>query len=303
MGSEITQRVNDLQHGSFRHTAYARCNIKVEWNFVRKKCYLFLKDELKCAFTGKNFWISTAIIVVCYLSFSVPSWVGSADWGTEFHPSALQQSLEALVFGGVILLLPFCAAGAYAISQVDDIQSNFLLFKIARSSYRKYALGKILSAAASGAAVIAITFVLHAVIWNWIALPYDPVAYPYHELPFKENGFFVKWHLIEHALPIYLYIFFAMGLFGAVWALIALAVSVWVPDKILAITIPACFYQLWAGGIYRFLFGWQLPTPSTMFLISADQRILTQSLIMYGLHALTAIILYRLGLKRWVQHA
>lgn len=174
------------------------------------------------------------------------------------------------------------------------------MFKLARGSYGKYARNKIVAAALGGAAVVAVTYALHAVIWNLISIPYSPEQYPYHELPFRADGFFAMWHLTSHAFPVYIYMFVTMGLFGAVWALIALAVSVWVPDKLLAITVPACIYQIWSGGIYFFLFGWRLPTPASLFLIDVNWTELWQSLLMYAIHIALAMALYMAGLKRRV---
>lgn len=64
--------------------------------------------------------------MTCFLGYSLPSWIFSADWGDEFREGALQLSVGGIFFGSSMLLLPFCASVPYAISQVDEIRTSFL---------------------------------------------------------------------------------------------------------------------------------------------------------------------------------
>jgi hypothetical protein len=228
--------------------------------------------------------------------------VGSVDWGIEYRPSALQQSIEGICFGGVLFLLPFCATAVYATSQVMEITSCYIDFKIARCSLARYGWGKLLATALSSGLVLTFVYAIHACIWNLVSLPYDPVAYPYHELPFRDGTLFAGWHKVSHALPIYLYMTMGIGVYGAIWAVCSLAVAVWIPDPLLTVTIPVCIHKFWSGGFFRYAFGWQAPFPVDLFAEDVSPTQLFHTLAMYGVVLAIAVSLYFWGLKRRVRH-
>lgn len=258
--------------------------------------------ELRDILTSERYWISVGVILLCFFSFSVPLWLGSADWGTEYRPSALELAIEPIIFGGVIFLLPFCAAAAFSVTQVDDLQTGMFYSKLLRSSILRYEIHQITFSALAGALALGTVYAIHAIFWNVVALPYDPQQYPYHELPFQPGTFYAAWHTLFYALPIYLYMTISIGFFGAAWAIAALAVSVWIPDKLLTITIPACLYTLWSGGLFYYLFGWSLPHPADLFFDDISTTLLLQSLLSYGILLIISVILYRLGLQRRIQN-
>ena len=51
--------------------------------------------------------LASAIVFICLLGFSIPTWQESAESALEYRPSALEQSLGGIFFGGVMLMLPF----------------------------------------------------------------------------------------------------------------------------------------------------------------------------------------------------
>ena len=261
-----------------------------------------MKEELKAAFVNRSFLLAFAVILLCLMGFSLPTFISSLDWG-EFAPSALHLSIGGIFFGGVMLLLPFCASVPYATSQVDEIRTAFMQWKVLRGSIPRYSLSKILATAASGASAVALAFLVNAVIWNLLGAPIDPVANTSHELVFADGCMYNEWYKIAHGLPMYLSM--ALGIFvsSAVWATVGLAVAVWVPDRLLCITIPACLYYLWSAGLFRFLFGWYLPPPSALFNDALTWQIVRQSLGIYALLFMLAVGVYIAGLKRRVQHA
>lgn len=92
-----------------------------------------------------------------------------------------------------MLLLPFCASVPYAISQVDEIRTSFLEWKVLRGSIRQYSFNKIVATMLSAAVATSMAFALHALVWNFIAYPYDLVAHPYQEIPFSANCIYSNW--------------------------------------------------------------------------------------------------------------
>lgn len=68
-----------------------------------------MKEEIKEAFFNKRFIISVGIMLVCFLGVSYPNWIDSSEWGDIYRPTALEQILGGIFFGGVMLMMPFCA--------------------------------------------------------------------------------------------------------------------------------------------------------------------------------------------------
>lgn len=50
-----------------------------------------MKEELKSAFFSRYFLMAFGLMLTCFLGYSLPSWIFSADWGDEFREGALQQ--------------------------------------------------------------------------------------------------------------------------------------------------------------------------------------------------------------------
>lgn len=148
-----------------------------------------------------------------------------------------------------MLLLPFCASVSYAISQVEEIRTSFLEWKVLRSSVKRYAVYKILASMLSAAVATSLAFALHALVWNFIAYPYDLIAHPYQEIPFDAKCVYANWTGIFYAFPIYLSMTFGIAFCSAIWSVTALAVSVWIPDKLLTMIVPVCIYYLWSCRI------------------------------------------------------
>lgn len=121
-----------------------------------------MKEEIKSAFFSKRFLLAFGLMMTCFLGYSLPSWIFSADWGDEFREGALQLSVGGIFFGSSMLLLPFCASVPYAISQVDEIRTSFLEWKVLRGSIRRYSFNKIVATMLSAAVATSMAFALHA---------------------------------------------------------------------------------------------------------------------------------------------
>lgn len=250
----------------------------------------------------RNTLISLLVVLLSYFSFSLPSYFVSLSSSIQFRPSALQLALEPLLFGGVVFLLVICASAAFAPVQVEELQSQFAHSLLMRSSWRKYASRNIGKAALSGAIVVGGSFLIHSIVFNIIAQPYDVGDFPYHHLPFIENSFSYTWQHIEHGLPIYLFMSLCHGFFGAVWALIALCISVWFMDKLLAVSIPLCISWAWIRFPARHL-GIPNLRPSALVYEDLDWHWFILSIIMYSIISAICIWSYMLGLKKRVANA
>lgn len=144
---------------------------------------------------------------------------------------------------------------------------------------------------------------MHAILWNIIAYPNDPIAHPYHEIIFAPDCVYNNWYTILYGLPMYLSMTLGIFISGAVWATVALATSVWIPDKLLTVTVPVCIYYLWMCRIFFFLFGWDVPSPSTLYNDALTLKLIWQSLLVNVALFCISTVVYVVGLKRRVQNA
>ncbi|MFQ9806855.1 MAG: hypothetical protein ACLR07_10695 [Christensenellales bacterium] len=62
-----------------------------------------MKEELKSAFFSKRFLLAFGLMLSCFLGYSLPTWIFSADWGDEFREGALQLSV-----GGIFSVAQCC---------------------------------------------------------------------------------------------------------------------------------------------------------------------------------------------------
>ena len=154
----------------------------------------------------------------------------------------------------------------------------------------------------SAAVATSMAFALHALVWNFIAYPYDLVAHPYQEIPFNANCIYSNWTDIFYGFPIYLSMTLGIAFCAAIWSVTALAVSVWVPDKLLTIIIPVCIYHLWSCRIFYHLFGINTPHPGALYNDALTVQRVWQSLVMYGILFIISLLVYVLGLKRRTQN-
>ena len=53
-----------------------------------------MKEELKSAFFSKRFLLAFGLMLSCFLGYSLPTWIFSADWGDEFREGALLNTVE-----------------------------------------------------------------------------------------------------------------------------------------------------------------------------------------------------------------
>lgn len=257
-----------------------------------------MKGEVRRAFSSPLFFLSMGIFFLTLQGYALPSFLSSLAESIEYRESALSLSLGGIFFGGAILLQPFCSPMAHAVSQVDDLRSGIMQWSVLRSSVGKHVFRKTLSSFLAAAIAIGGAFALHALIWNLIALPYNPSLYPEHRVYFSEESLFYSWARIAYAWPIYLDISLGLAFTAGVWSIVALAAAVWVPDKLLAVTIPACIYHLWSGSLTYYLFGFRPISPSTLFNDWQTPARIQEALIAYGVLLAVSLCVYYAGVKR-----
>ena len=262
-----------------------------------------MRAELSRAIRGKRFVIAVCMMLACYLFFSIPTWLNQLDWRPEERASAFMQAIGPIFFGGISLLFPFCAAMTCGLDQVEEIETGSLVLQGIRSSVRGYAIRKTAAAMASGGLAMSLAFVLHALLWNAIALPSSPATNPCHEVAFAQGVLYANWYGVAYGLPAYLYWSLAIFVCGGLWAMIGVATAVWIPDRIVAMTVPAGIHYLWTYGLFYYAFGWNVPHPSALYNDGLTLAKLLSALLTNMAALMVACAVYFIGISRRFRHA
>lgn len=262
-----------------------------------------MKEELRSVIFSRWFLIAWIVMMLTLLAMSIPERITSVDWGDEHRASALQMALMPIFFGGVMLLFPFCACTVSAPRQTGEIRSGYIQWALLRGNARSYAIRKLsVNFLASGLAV-GLAFFAHAMLWRAIAWPSQPLVYSQHEIPsFINDVIYAPWMEIAHGLPIILWMTMGMLLMGGVWGTVGLVVSMWVPDALLAVSLPTFLYFFW-NGPSRVLLGFRLPSASRIYNDALTWPIVGEVLAVNLAFMALLCLLYWLGLKRRAYHA
>ena len=262
-------------------------------------------EELKKAFRARQFWVSFGTFFVIMLGYSLASWLGSISAGEyiEYRESALHMALGGVYFGGFMLMFPFCVAFCYATGQVDEMRSGMMQWRAFRSSIWAYVKLKIGAGMIVAVCATCTAFVLHAILWYNIALPIEPEVYPNHAIYFSEQFIYYDVYALWHGLPLYVGTTIGMAFTAAIWSVIALAVSIWIPDKLLTVTIPTFLYYLWNADIIFFFFCIQTPHPATLFNDGLTPQKAVVSIISYLVVLAVSLVIYYAGCKRRCENA
>lgn len=206
-------------------------------------------------------------------------------------------------FGGSILLVPFCASIGCSQSQVEEINSGNIQFRIIRSDYLHYSAGKLLSAMITGFIALGGAFAIHTIIWHIIAGPYDIVARPDVKVSFAEGTVYYDLIQLPWAYGVYLHAIIGFGLTGALWAVISMLCAVLLADTFLSVSIPVVLYYLWKSNFTRYLFGFSMPDFTGLYndgvLWNEYWRTLAVYLFILGITS----IIYMAALKRRIRNA
>lgn len=260
-----------------------------------------MKEELRRMFTGHAFWAAFLGMSACFLLVSVPTWI-EVDLPNrpEWRSPALVMAVTPVWFGGFILLLPFCSAMACVPAQIHDLQSSFAHWQVIRSSIRQYVMQKATAGMLGGFLVCALPFWLHALLWQIIALPIDPITYPEHVQYL--NGLFGQWYALAYGLPMFAWIGVGAGLCGSMMALAGLAAAAWIPDQLIAVTLPVAVYFFWSYDMTNVLLGINLPRPSGLYNAYVTWEKTIQCLLMNSAVSLLSVLLFAFGIQRRLRH-
>ena len=182
------------------------------------------------------------------------------------------------------------------------MRSGMMQWRAFRSSIWAYVKLKIGAGMIVAVCATCTAFVLHAILWYNIALPIEPEVYPNHAIYFSEQFIYYDVYALWHGLPLYVGTTIGMAFTAAIWSVIALAVSIWIPDKLLVVAIPAAIFYIWNADISFYVFGVPLPSPSSLFNdgLSVQKAVIT--LLMYAVAFAVSAGGFYWGCRRRCQH-
>ena len=140
-------------------------------------------------------------------------------------------------------------------------------------------------------------FFAHAALCHLIALPSMPEIYGSHEIPFSEECIYYSWLSCLHGLPIILCVGFAMAITGGVWSTFGLAVSIWIPDKWMTVSLPTFVYFVLNSRTMYLLTGVRIPYAADLYNDALTIPIVIQSLAYDALLLLVFTLIYMIGVK------
>ena len=252
---------------------------------------------------NRHFALAVLIMLIAFSGYAACDWVFMYDWDVAYRSSSLQQTLGGIYFGGAMLVVPLCAALPAGLAQVEELQTNFIDYRIIRSSMPRYEVTKLASAFLASGAAIALSFVFHALIWNILATPCNPLENDYLAVPFADDCIFAPWQEIFYSLPIYLWIAAAVFFCGGVWGMASVTAAMYTRDKLLSIAVPFCVYFLWSYGFPRVVLGVKrFPHPADLYNDGLTWNGVFSALLAYGVLIVLLNALYGLRLFRRYRH-
>ncbi|MGI6634160.1 MAG: hypothetical protein ACOX7B_03185 [Christensenellales bacterium] len=261
-----------------------------------------MKQEIRTTFHSPEFWLAVIIFFLSFFGYSLPRWFQDTDAPLEYKDTALQLSIGGIYFGGIQLILSFCASLIGATRQVEEVRGGVMRWRVLRLGMNRYMLRKLFSAALVTALAMAGAFLVQAILWRLIALPPEPATYPAHYNFYSEDSLYHDWYTVAHALPIYVSTATGIALNGAGIAWLSLAVAVWLPDKLIALVMPTLLISAYTGGFFREIFGISVPFFSDLYNDGLTISILWQAMAALIVMMALSAVLYRLGLERRVRH-
>lgn len=257
-----------------------------------------LGQELRQTFSRALPWLCMLAFLACLEGSALPIWIIRCQQGDRKLMSAMDMVFTPVFFGGIMLLVPLCAAAAYGTVHAEELRTRFFLLTIMRTSERKYVLTKAASAMLTGALVLGGGFLLHVILWHIVAGPYDVAARPDIAVDFVPGTVYDTYIQTPFAIMAYAHAVFGFAVTGALWAMVAVTLLVWNRDPQLSVALTVVIYFLMRNRLMELVFGIHMPSYTGLY---NDGQLWADYFRSLGFHlatmaALTAV--YGWGVRR-----
>lgn len=208
-----------------------------------------MSEELARAFRNPRFLIVAALALACFvignyrLLGGLGLLQGAASSDELLHP--VNRMMLNLTYGEFAFLAALLATLPFADSFLTDRDQGFLRLIIQRTPYRRYLAAKIIAVALAGGVslllgVLVIFLAGLSTPTDWGAMDFYSTNYSKPDAPYGPFG----WLYTLHPLSYLLYLLASAFGFGAVYALLGLAVSTVISNRYVVLAAPLVFVQV-----------------------------------------------------------
>lgn len=242
--------------------------------------FRFFKNDLKRAFCNMGFLVATALLMAILVH-------GIGYIGGDV--STYEAILNAMALSGFSPFAAVFPSMGYSVTFCEEYRSGYMRMISSRMSWKKYGIVRIMTVALSGGVVIALPIAVVCMIAYVKGAHYTPDFY---------EGKMMEYYLEQYGDAYILVGKVILGfLFGAMWALVGLAFSVWFCNRYVSLIAPFVLYELMWILLY------DIPILNPIFMIRGDTlNSYPLSAIMESLYIIIAIVAVWLGLRWRMRH-
>ena len=202
-----------------------------------------LSEELERAFRNPRFIIIAVLALACYVIGNYRSPMPTFSPDAPLHP--VNRLMLNLQYGEFAFLAALLATLPFADSFLTDRDQGFLRLVALRAPYHRYRAAKILAVALAGGSGLLLSLLI--IFLAGLGAPTDWNATVYSATSTLNNG--VPWGpfgglYTQNPLYYLLYLLTSAFGFGAVYALLGLAVSTVVSNRYVVLAAPLVFVQV-----------------------------------------------------------
>lgn len=201
-----------------------------------------LNVELERAFRNPRYLIIIALALACFVigSYRSPTLTFSPDF--PLHP--VNRLTINLYYGGFSLLAALLATLPYADSFLTDREQGFLRLIVQRTQYRKYLMAKVVAVALAGGASLLLGLLVIFLLGIIASTDWSATVYSWGSLTNGVPRGPFGWLYGLHPFYYLLYLLLSTFGFGAVYALLGLAVSTIISNRYIVLAAPLVFVQV-----------------------------------------------------------
>jgi len=220
-----------------------------------------LKEEFRRAFFSWKFLLAIALTLIADI-------FGLLEYGPPVSPFEdpvkypfIQNAFDGFIYGAYYWVLPalapLIAVLPFGDSFITDRSSGYVSFILSRTSFRKYITSKFFANLLAGGISLSIPLlIMYGVINIFYLRGFPPVTAPGEariaRIPYTLPGPMAYLYRTKTDL----YVFFLIGLsfiFGAVYASLGLALSLFLHNRYVALATPFVLYMI--GGMVANMLG------------------------------------------------
>lgn len=202
-----------------------------------------LSEELERAFRNPRFLIIAALALTCYVIGNYRSPMPTFSPDAPLHP--VNRLMLNLQYGEFAFLAALLATLPFADSFLTDREQGFLRLVVLRTHYRRYLAAKIIAVALAGGMGLLLSLLIIFLAGlrsptDWNATIYSATSTLNKGIPwgpfgtmYTQNPFYYLLYLLASAFG-----------FGAVYALMGLAVSTIISNRYVVLAAPLVFVQV-----------------------------------------------------------